>query len=577
MHGPRRDPPSADARPVAPAAEPETASVAGAAAATTSTEAAAGVATGPPPRAAGEQEKIAGHAAIVAAGTLASRLLGLVRDQVIAAMFSRAITDAFFVAFTLPNLLRQLLGEGAVQSAVLPVLARTKQQQGDDAARRLFAGLRGLSLGLLLLVTGLGVGFAEPLVRVFAGGFEELPGQLERTVTLTRWVFPYIFFMGTAALGVAALNTYRRFTVTAFAPMLLNVAFIAGALVLPAWLGARGYDPALALAAAALVGGVLQVVAQWPSLRAIGFFVRPRWALAEPGVREVLRRMGPVLLGTGVYYLDVLIARRLLSEQGLGAQSYFSWALRLCDFPQGIFVMALQTASLPSLSRLAAAGDRAELERTFAFGMRLTLFVALPATLLAMALAEPLVALLFQRGQFDAVSAHETGRALVAQGAGIWLVALSRQLVSLYYAVGDTRTPVLVAAVDLVAFVTLALLLTPSLGHVGVSAAVSAASGVQALLLWFGVRRHLPDRRGGEIARSLARTLVAGFAAAGLAWLTYHRLPLAGAGRSLQTLLAAGVGVLAFLTAAAALRSPELGLVLTPLRRRLGRGRGRRP
>jgi putative peptidoglycan lipid II flippase len=526
------------------------------------------------PRAAGEHERIAGRAAIVAAGTLASRLLGLVRDQVIAAIFSRAVTDAFFVAFTLPNLLRQLLGEGAVQSAVLPVLARTKELEGDDAARRFFANLRGLSLTLLTIVTALGIAFAEPLVALFAGGFRGLPGQFERTVTLTRWLFPYIFFMGTAALGMAALNTYRRFTVSAFAPSLLNVAFVIGALWLPALLGARGYDPALALAVAALAGGLLQVIAQWPSLRAIGFAGRARFDFGHPGVGEVLKRMGPVLLGTGVYYVDVLIARRFLSEQGLGAQSYFSWALRLCDFPQGVFVMALQTAALPSMARLAAAEDRAELARTFAFGMRLTLFAAVPATLLAVTLAEPLVVLLFQRGQFDALSAHETARAFVAQGAGIWLVALSRQLVSLYYAVGDTRTPLLVAGIDLGAFVVLAWLLTPVLGHVGVSVAVSGASLVQALLLWALSARHLSDRRGKEIALSFARTGAASLLAALAAWTGLRGLSSLGVPAPGQALIAATLGVLTFLLAATLFGSSELRMLSDPLRRRFGRRRG---
>ncbi|HEV8549136.1 MAG TPA: murein biosynthesis integral membrane protein MurJ, partial [Polyangiaceae bacterium] len=400
---------------------------------------------------AGERRLIAKRAGIVAAGTLLSRALGLVRDQTIAAMFSRAVTDAFFVAFTIPNVLRQLLGEGAVQNAVLPVLVKVREQEGEAAAMRFFRAARGVSLLSLVVVTALGVGFAEPLVHLFAGGYASVPGELERTVLLTRWVFPYILCMGTAALGAAALNTHQRFVATSLAPGLLNVSFVALALLLPGWFGARGYEPGLALAAGALLGGVMQVVAQWPSLAKIGYLERPSLAFADPGVREVGRRMTPLLFGMGVYYVDVVIARRLLSELGLGAQSYFGWAMRLCDFPQGIFVMALQAASLPSFSRLAARGDREELGRTFAFGMRLALFAAIPATALFVGLAEPLVVLLFQRGEFDSVSARETANALVAQGAGVWLVSAVRQLLSLYYALGDTRTPVLVAATDLVA------------------------------------------------------------------------------------------------------------------------------
>jgi putative peptidoglycan lipid II flippase len=213
-----------------------------------------------------ERGRIAARAAIVAAGTLTSRVLGLFRDQVIAAVFSRATTDAFFVAFALPNVLRQLLGEGAVQSAVLPVLAATKEREGDDAARRFFANVRGVSLLALGVATLVGVLAAPALVDLFAVGFRALPGQYERTVLITRWVFPYLFFMGTAALGVAALNTYQRFTAAAFAPALLNVAFIGFSFGAPAWLLANGYEPGLALALAVLVGGVLQMIAQWPSL-----------------------------------------------------------------------------------------------------------------------------------------------------------------------------------------------------------------------------------------------------------------------------------------------------------------------
>jgi putative peptidoglycan lipid II flippase len=283
------------------------------------------------------------------------------------------------------------------------------------------------------------------------------------------------------------------------------------------------------------------------------------------------------MLGTGVYYVDVLVARRFLSEQGLGAQSYFSWALRLCDFPQGIFVMALQTAALPSLSRLAAAKDHAELARTFAFGVRLTLFAGVPATLLAVTLAHPLVVLLFQRGEFDAVAAHETARALVAQGAGIWLVALTRQLVSLYYAAGDTRTPVIVAAIDLAAFVLLAWVLSGALGHVGVSAAVSGASAVQAGLLWWLAKKHLAERHSAEIAASFARTLGASIAGAGAAYAVLTGSASLGAGLAVRGVVAGFAGVAAFVAAAAALRSSELRMLSGPLTRRLRRGRGKGP
>jgi putative peptidoglycan lipid II flippase len=277
--------------------------------------------------------------------------------------------------------------------------------------------------------------------------------------------------------------------------------------------------------------------------------------------------MGPVLVGMGVYYVDVLLARRFLSQLGLGAQSYFSWALRLCDFPQGIFVMALQTAALPSLSRLAARGDRGELAKTAAFGLRLALFVAIPASLLYVTLAEPLVVLLFQRGAFDRTSAHETARAVVAQGAGIWLVASVRQLVSVYYSLGDTRTPVLVAGLDLGAFVLAALLLRGPLGHAGVSAAVTLSSLVQAGLLWWLLQKRLPELPRLEVLVTLARTSaaagIAALAAVGFA----HLLRSRGHGPNVEALLSAPLFGTVFLLSAALLRSPELAAI-TPRRLR---------
>jgi putative peptidoglycan lipid II flippase len=519
-----------------------------------------------------EQRALTSRAGIVAAGTLVSRILGLGREVVLASLYSRAATDAFMVAFTIPNTFRQLLAEGAVNTAVLPVLAKTREEEGEAAARRFFAAARGLSLVVLGVVSVLGVVFAPFLVELFAAGADTVPGQHERTTLLTRWVFPYIFFMGTAALGAAALNSARRFTVTAFAPALLNVSCIVFALALPSWFAARGEEPVLAMAVGALVGGALQVVAQWPSLAGIGYFERPRLDLSHPGVREALRRMAPTLVGLGIYFIDVLLARRFLSELGLGPQTYFAFALRLCDFPQGIFVMAIQTAALPSMALLAAKKDKDGLEATYAFGVRLTLFVAIGATVLFVALAGPIVALVFQRGKFDAHAAHETASALVAQGLGIWMVAVVRQLVAVFFACGDTRTPVVVSFIDFCAFVALALALRGPLGHVGIGLAVTGSSAVQLLLLWWRVGAHLGSRRLGEIGRSAGKTLAAA-AVAALVAVPTARFFGAGAAASATGRLLAGVTsatafVVVFFGVAYALRSDELSTVLAAARRR---------
>ncbi len=519
-----------------------------------------------------EREKLVARAGVVGAGTLFSRVLGLLRDMTLAAVFSRDATDAWWVAFTIPNALRQLLGEGAVSSAVVPALAEKLATEGDEGARRFFARVRGASLVALLAATGLGMVFAGPLTELFAGGFRARPGELERTIALTRTVFPYIFFMGTAAMGMAALNANRRFGVAAFAPALLNVALIAAALGLPGVLSASGIDPVQSLAIGALAGGALQVAAQWPALRAIGYARAPRLELS-PDVRAAAARMAPLTLGIGVYYVDLVLSRRFLSELGPGAQSYFSWAMRLCDFPQGVFVMALSTAALPSLSTLAAKGAKDELAKTWAHGMGLGMFVALPASAALVAIGEPLVVTLFQRGAFDAQAAHETARALAWQGGAVWTVAGVRQIVPALYAVGDTRTPVVVSILDLAAFIALAVALRGPMGHVGVSVAVAGSSFVQMALLLVAVRMRLGSLGGAALGASLARSVAASAVASGAAWAAARAATSAGDAGAIARALPGIAGALAFgvafVAAARAMGSRELVEVGGALRRRL--------
>jgi putative peptidoglycan lipid II flippase len=517
-----------------------------------------------------ERRKLKGRAAVVGLGTLASRVLGLGRDMALAAIFARAETDAFFVAFTIPNALRQLLGEGAVASAVVPVLSQKLATEGDDAAKDFFAKIRAVSLVALTVVTALGVAFAGPLCELFASGYHARgSGEFARTVTLTRIVFPYIFFMGTAALGMAALNAKKKFAVAAFAPGLLNVSFLACAFLLPGPLERAGMDRAWALGVGALIGGALQVIAQIPALAKLGYASRPRFAsaLADPAVKDALRRLLPMTFGIGVYYIDLVLSRRFLSELPEGAQSYFSWAMRLCDFPQGIFVMALSTAALPSLATFAAKKEWSELRKTYAHGLRLALFVAIPCSVGLAILGEPIVRALFERGAFDALASRETARALFWQGGAIFTVAAVRQLVPVYYALGDTKTPVVVSAIDLCAFIALALALRGSMGQAGISAAVAGSSAVQMLLLFVLLRKKLGGLELADVGGSAARTLVASFIAVVCA---YSVARLCGV-RSHVVPGAAAIAVFGamFVVVAWAVRSPELEEITASVRRRV--------
>lgn len=525
-----------------------------------------------------DRAAIALRAAIVAAGTLLSRVLGLARDIAIATLFTQAATDAFFVAFAIPNALRQLLAEGAVTSAVMPVLAEVREKEGDEAARSFYRALHGLFFVLLLAVSAAGMLFAPALCELFAAGFHAQPGQFERTVTLTRSVFAFICFAGSSALAMGALNSHRRFAVSAFSPALINIAMIGAALVAPPWLSDRGLDPALALSFGALLGGALQVISQWPSLRSIGYLRTPRWQPLHPKVREVMRRMLPMLLGMSIYFINVASARRLLSGLGEGAQSYFTWAMRLCALPQGIFILALSTATLPSLASLAAAGEREEASKTYAHSMRLALFIALPCTALLTALAHPIVVAVFQRGEFHAFAAAETASALFGQALGLGCVAAMRQLLPVYFACGDTRTPAISSGLNLAVFIGASLWLRDPLGHAGVSLAYSLANLVQTAFLWGLLGRELPTLRGFEIGRSVARTALACVGAVVVSRWTLSLMTGSVASQGWGRIAPAAIGMMAFTVAFAGLawlvRCEELRLVTDALKRRVRRGGG---
>ena len=524
-----------------------------------------------------DRQSIAKRASVVGLGTLLSRALGLGRDLVLAALFPRAATDLFFVAFTIPNALRQLLAEGALSSSFVPVLAGLDAKEGKKAAEEFYAKLRGAMWIVLALFTVAGVAAAPLLCELFAAGFHARAGAFEKTVGLTRVLFPYLLFMGLAALSAGALQTRRLFAVAAFAPALLNVAMIVAAFALPPVLAARGIDPLYALAIGALVGGLLQVVAQLPALRRAGFTAKLRIDLKDPNVREVIRRIGPMTLGLMIYEIDLVLSRRFLSECGEGANSYFYYAQRLCDFPQGIFALALATATLPSLSALAARGDREELAKTAAHALRLSLFVGLPATALLSALARPLVTAAFARGAFDQTSIDGTTSALVVQGLGVFSVAVVRQLVPLFYSLGNTRTPVLVSGLDLLAFIAIALSMRGPLGHVGISWAVTGSSIVQMLLLMRALRRELPELRWATVLPSAGRTLIASIAAAavafGVGWASARMPRVPYVGGFVPALLGGLAFLVTFVVAGKLLGNEEQAQLTAGLARRLRRGR----
>ncbi|MCB9601742.1 MAG: murein biosynthesis integral membrane protein MurJ [Sandaracinus sp.] len=520
-----------------------------------------------------ERRQLARRAGLVAAGTLASRILGAARDAVIAAFFTVAATDAFWLAFTIPNALRGLLGEGAVSAAFVPVLTNVRDREGPEAAQRYYARLQGVMLLVLGGVSLLGVLGAPMLVDAYASGFRDDPALRETTITLTRWVFPYIAFMGVAALLTGALHAHGQFLAPAFAPIWLNVALVAAAVSLPSALTAAGHDPVLALAIGALVGGALQVLAQLRAYRKLGYPIVPRFSL-DPHVKRSLALLVPLLAGLGVYQLNLVLSRQLASYLPTGALSYLFYAQRLVEIPQGMFALAIGTASLPALAGLASRGDVDGAKRLFRDGLRLSLFVAVPSSVLLGVLAEPTVAAILGRGRFGAEQIHETTRALVALAAGIWAVASVRTCVPMFHAFGETRTPVLASLLNLIVFVSLGVWLAEPLGHAGIAVAISVASTVQLFALVGLLRRKVGPLGLREIALSASRTLVASAAMGAVAW-PFRSLVDWGAGGTLvATLTFTGAGIasgVTFVVVAYVLRSSELRDVLGALRRRVKR------
>jgi putative peptidoglycan lipid II flippase len=524
----------------------------------------------PPRTSSGE---IVRRASVVATGTLTSRILGAVRDAVVAAVFAIGATDAFWLAFTIPNALRSLLGEGAVSAAFIPVFTEVRERDGKERAKNFYRHLVGAMSIVLLAVATLGVVLAPWIVKLYAWGFQRDPELFDTTVALTRLLFPYIFLMGVSALVMAALYASKRFAAPAFAPALLNVALIAAAFLLVPTVERLGWPGIFALALGALIGGGLQVLFQLPALAKEDLVVMPRIDLSDPYVRKCARLMVPLLAGLGVYQINLLLSRLFASFLPTGSVSYLYYGARIAEIPQGMFALAIASAALPSLSEAVAHGDEEEAKRLFRYALRLSLFVAVPACVALTVLAEPTITVFFGRGRYDATEIHQTVRSFVWQAGGIWAVASVRTIIPMFHAHNDTRTPVIASGLNLVTFIALSFALMGPMQHAGLAAATTAAAVVQlAGLLWL-LRRKSGDLGLREIGMSLVRVVTASIVMGVVIW-SMARLGEWNLGgndpRNLGVFAATvAVGALTYLAVTAALRAPELGDLRSAIRRRV--------
>ena len=424
--------------------------------------------------------------ATVSGMTLISRVLGFVRDAVIARGFGAGLeTDAFFVAFRIPNLLRRLFAEGAFSQAFVPILAEYRTRNGEDETRRLVDRVATLLTLVLLAATALGIAVAPLIVYVTAPGFAATPDKYALTVAMLRVTFPYILFISLVALAAGILNTWSRFAVPAFTPTLLNVAFIVGALF-----GAPYFDPpVMVLAWAVVAGGVLQLALQVPYLARLGMLPRPRLALADPGVRRILVLMGPAVVGVSVGQISLLLNTIFASFLQTGSVSWLYYADRLMEFPTGLLGVALGTILLPSLAKLHSADDGAAYSRLLDWGLRLTFLLAVPAAAALAMLATPLIATLFLHGRFDANDLAMTRQALVAYSVGLLGLILVKVLAPGFYARQNIRTPVKIALVTLAVTQAMNAAFIVPLAHSGLALAIALGACLNAALLYRGLRR----------------------------------------------------------------------------------------
>jgi putative peptidoglycan lipid II flippase len=402
-------------------------------------------------------------------------------------------------------MLRDIVGEGAMSSAFIPVYAWIEASRSEQEARAFVGRALGTFSFLLAGLTAAGILLSPVLVDLLARDFRADPRQFALAVSLNRWVFPYIFLVSIAALLQGVANARGRFAVSAAAPVLMNVGFIAVTLVL----APRLAEPTYALAAGVLVGGVLQMAVQWPQLRRLRAVGRPALGWRDPDVRRVLLLMTPRLFAYGINTINLTFATRFATGLGTSNVSRLYFANRLKELVLGGFAVALATAILPLLARQAMEKDRGEFRTTLAFALRLIAFVTLPATAGLIALRLPILRVLFQGGEFRPADTLATAGVLATLSAGLFFFAAVRVLVPAFYALQDTRLPVVAALADCAAFLTGCFLLVPSMGLPAIGLSASAAAGVNAAIL-IGVLRRREGRLGGrQVAWSLSRTAAA--------------------------------------------------------------------
>jgi len=516
-----------------------------------------------------EKERIASATGIVGMATLLSRILGYIRDMVIAYFFGAGIaTDAVFVAFRIPNTLRRLFGEGALTVSFIPVFSEYLEHKERRDWEELVNGAFTLLSLVLAGISILGVLFAPWVIRILAPGFVDSE-QFRLTVLMTRVVFPYLFFIGLVALSMGVLNALGHFTAPAVAPALLNVSMIGCAFLL----FQRFNPPVVALAIGVLVGGVTQFLFQIPYLLKKGIRFRPNFSFGStPGLSRIGALMGPAVVGTAVVQINVFVSQILASFLMKGSISFLYYAYRLIEFPLGVFVVALGTAALPSFSRLVTQQRVGEFREVVCFSLCMVFFLTIPAMMGLIILRVPVIYLLFQRGEFGSLATSLTAQALLYYAVGLWAIAGTRVVAPAFFALQDMRSPVKVAIVDLICNILLGLVLMVPLKHSGLALANSLSAIVNFLVLTVCLAKRVGAIDWTRVSRSVAKVFLASLPMC----VIVYRLSLFGewgAGSALFNGFILGLSVMAgvsvFLGTSLLIKTDEALFLLSMIKKRM--------
>jgi putative peptidoglycan lipid II flippase len=487
----------------------------------------------------GEKRNVAKAAGLMSTGTLASRVLGFVRDVIIARVFgATGLTDAFFVAYRIPNLLRELFAEGSVSAGYVPVFTGYLAEDGKEEAKKLAGVVLAFLLSVLLVICLLGILLAPYITRIIAPNFINNPEQFSLTVRLLRIMFPFLLFISLAALAMGTLNSLRVFFLPSLAPAFFNVAMIASAL----FLAPRFDVPIIAIGIGVTFGGALQYAVQIPALAKKGFNVAPDFSFTHPGLKKILLLVLPVVAAAGVMHINVLISNVFATYLAEGSVTYLYYGYRLILFPIGIFGISVAMALLPSISEQVVKGDTDGLRDTFSFSMRLVLFTSIPAMAGLIALSGPIVNTLFQRGEFTYEATQGTVYALIFYSLGIWVFSGLRVVRAVFYSMKDTKTPLKVALLTVFINLLLCYVLKGPLKHGGLALALTISAGVNFILLFYLLRSRLGHIDGRKIASSFMKISMASIIMGVAGWAIAARFDWTGSGGTLvKSAILAGI------------------------------------